>query len=481
MKLPEKFIAEADSFFARHKEVPSEGFYESFDKVPLHGVRLSRAKTCVSEHEELLKVIDPSFERLDPVEWCDGGYYLSEDPEDTRKTGRNPLYHAGVFYPQEPSAMLPAQVLSAKPGEVILDLCAAPGGKACRIGEDLKGEGLLVANEINYERSKALLRNIERSGITNSVILNENPDNIAGRLPGFFDKILIDAPCSGEGMFRRDRSACASYEKYGPATIVPVQKSILNAADICLRDGGEIVYSTCTFCEEEDELMISSFLESHPSYHIIPHPEIKGITHNADGTMRIWPHLNRGDGHFCVHMRKGEESGREKALSGFVRSSKPLKASERRGFDLARDFLSEILTDEGFAKLTKVPFTNHAGGVFLIDFDENLFKGLKVCKTGLYIGDSRLTSSGKSVFAPSNSIALALTREMVKPDRYLALGFDDPRLERYLKGETIQVTEEDGITGNGTVVIGAGNAPLGFGKVGGTQIKNMYPKAWRLI
>ena len=481
MKLPEKFIAEADSFFARHKEVPSEGFYESFDKVPLHGVRLSRAKTCVSEHEELLKVIDHSFERLDPVEWCDGGYYLSEDPEDTRKTGRNPLYHAGVFYPQEPSAMLPAQALSAKPGEVILDLCAAPGGKACRIGEDLKGEGLLVANEINYERSKALLRNIERSGITNSVILNENPDNIAGRLPGFFDKILIDAPCSGEGMFRRDRSACASYEKYGPATIVPVQKSILNAADICLRDGGEIVYSTCTFCEEEDELMISSFLESHQSYHIIPHPEIKGITHNADGTMRIWPHLNRGDGHFCVHLRKGEECGRKKVLSGFVRSSKPLKASERRGFDLARDFLSEILTDEGFAKLTKVPFTNHAGGVFLIDFDENLFKGLKVCKTGLYIGDSRLTSSGKSVFAPSNSIALALTREMVKPDRYLALGFNDPRLERYLKGETIQVTEEDGITGNGTVVIGAGNAPLGFGKVGGTQIKNMYPKAWRLI
>ena len=481
MKLPEKFIAEADSFFARHNEVPSEGFYESFDKVPLHGVRLSRTKTTVSEHEELLKVIDPSFEGLDPVEWCDGGYYLSEDPEDTRKTGRNPLYHAGVFYPQEPSAMLPAQVLNAKPGEVILDLCAAPGGKACRIGEDLRGEGLLVANEINYERSKALLRNIERSGITNSVILNENPDNIAGRLPGFFDKILIDAPCSGEGMFRRDRSACASYEKYGPATIVPVQKSILNAADICLRDGGEIVYSTCTFCEEEDELMIASFLESHPSYHIIPHPEIKGITHNADGSMRIWPHLNRGDGHFCVHLRKGEETGRVSALSGFVRSSKPLKASERRGFDLARDFLSEILTDEGFAKLTRVPFTNHAGGVFLIDFDENLFKGLKVCKTGLYIGDSRLTSSGKSVFAPSNSIALALTREMVKPDRYLALGFDDPRLERYLKGETIQVTGEDGVTGNGTVVIGAGNAPLGFGKVGGTQIKNMYPKAWRLI
>lgn len=481
MKLPEKFIAETDSFFARHKEVPSEGFYESFDKTPLHGVRLSRTKTDPSEHEALLKEIDPAFSGVDPVEWCDGGYYLSEDTDDTRKTGRNPLYHAGVFYPQEPSAMLPAQVLAAKPGEVILDLCAAPGGKACRIGEDLKGEGLLVANEISYERSKALLRNIERSGITNCVILNENPDNIAGRLPGFFDKILIDAPCSGEGMFRRDRSACASYEKYGPDTIVPIQKTILEAADKMLREGGEIVYSTCTFCEEEDELMISSFMASHPSYKIVPHPEIKGITHNSNGTMRIWPHLNRGDGHFCTHLIKGEKTEEGRKELSFVRSGKPLKASERRGFDLARDFLSEILTDEGFANITGIPFTNHAGGVFLIDFDENLFKGLKVCKTGLYIGDSRLTSSGKSVFAPSNSLALAFTREMVKPDRYLALSFDDPRLERYLKGETIQVTGEDNVTGNGTIVVGVDNAPLGFGKVGGTQIKNMYPKAWRLI
>lgn len=481
MKLPEKFIKETDAFFASHPEMPSEGFYESFDKVPLHGVRFSRTKTVPSEHEDLIRHIDPSCGALDPVLWCDGGYYLSEDTDDTRKTGRNPFYHAGVFYPQEPSAMLPAQVLSAKPGEIVLDMCAAPGGKACRLGEDLKGEGLLVANEINYERSKALLRNIERSGITNSVILNEDPDNIAKRLPGFFDKILIDAPCSGEGMFRRDRSACASYEKYGPESIVPIQRTILEAADKCLREGGEIVYSTCTFCEEEDELMIRSFIASHPLYRIIPHPEIKGITHNPDGTMRIWPHQSRGDGHFCAHLVKGEKSDEARRELFYVRSNKPLKASERRGFDLAREFLSDILTADGLSKITRVPFTNHAGGVFLIDFDENLFRGLKVCKTGLYIGDCRLTSSGKSVFAPSNSIALALTREMIKPDRYLSLAFDDPRLERYLKGETIQVADEDGVTGNGTIVVAVGNAPLGFGKVGGTQIKNMYPKAWRLI
>ena len=482
MKLPEKFIKETDSFFARHPEMPSESFYESFDKVPLHGVRFSRSKTDPSQHETLLKQIDPTCEAPDPVLWCEGGYYLSESSDDTRKTGRNPLYHAGVFYPQEPSAMLPAQVLSAKPGEVILDMCAAPGGKACRLGEDLKGEGLLVANEINYERSKALLRNIERSGISNCVILNENPDNIAKRLPGFFDKILIDAPCSGEGMFRRDRSACASYEKYGPESIVPVQRSILEAADKSLRDGGEIVYSTCTFCEDEDELMISSFMKDHPDYRIVSHPEIKGITHNPDGTMRIWPHLNRGDGHFCAHLVKGDPgSGRIEPLKGYVHSKKPLKASEKRGFDLAREFLSGILTDEAFEKMTRVPFTNHSGGVFLIDFDEDLFRGLKVCKTGLYIGDFRLTSSGKSVFDPSNSIALTLTRDMIKPGCYLSLDFDDPRLERYLKGETIGVMEDDGIGGSGTIVVGVAGAPLGFGKIGGTQIKNMYPKAWRLI
>ena len=481
MKLPEKFIAETDAFFARHPEMPSEGFYESFDKVPLHGVRFSRTKTVPSEHEDLIRHIDPSCEALDPVSWCEGGYYLSEDSDDTRKTGRNPLYHAGVFYPQEPSAMLPAQVLSAKPGEIVLDMCAAPGGKACRLGEDLNGDGLLVANEISYERSKALLRNIERSGIANSVILNENPDNIAKRLPGFFDKILIDAPCSGEGMFRRDRSACASYEKYGPASIVPVQRSILEAADICLREGGEIVYSTCTFCEDEDELMISSFIKDHPSYRIVPHPEIQGITHNPDGTMRIWPHLNKGDGHFCAHLVKGDINAERKPLPGFVRSKKPLKASERRGFELSREFLSGILTEEGFEKLTRVPYVNHAGGVFLMDFDEDLFRGLKVCKTGLYIGDFRMTSSGKSVFEPSNSIALALSKDMIKPDRFLSLGLDDPRLERYLKGETIQVTGEDNVTSKGTVVVGAGKAPLGLGKIDGSQVKNMYPKAWRLI
>ena len=241
MKFPEEFLNEMNDFFSRYKYVPQEGFFESFEKEPLKGLRFSRTKIHSADEEKAL--LNDLGEGGNPVPWCSGGYYVNNETG-----GKEALYHAGVYYPQEPSAMLPAQVMAAKPGEIVLDLCAAPGGKACRLGEDMKGEGILVANEISFDRSKALLRNIERSGIKGCVILNETPENIASRLPLFFDKILIDAPCSGEGMFRRDPGAVKSYMNYGPKVCVPLQESILEAAHKCLKDGGSIVYSTCTFC-----------------------------------------------------------------------------------------------------------------------------------------------------------------------------------------------------------------------------------------
>ena len=305
MQLPDSFVNEMNDFFTRHNEVPRDGFYESFDKVPLKGIRFSRSK--ISSAQQETDFLGDMNEDIKPVSWCSGGYYVNNEPG-----GRDPLYHAGVYYPQEPSAMLPAQVMAAKPGEIVLDLCAAPGGKACRLGEDMHGKGILVANEISFERSKALLRNIERSGIEGLVILNETPENIADRLPLFFDKILIDAPCSGEGMFRRDKNACKSYMNYGPKVCVPLQESILEAAHKSLKEGGSIVYSTCTFCVDEDEYQIKRFIERHPEYHVKAHPEIEGVTHASEGSilpgsMRIWPHLSEGDGHFCVHIVKGEE------------------------------------------------------------------------------------------------------------------------------------------------------------------------------
>lgn len=476
MQLPDSFVNEMNDFFTRQGEVPRDGFYESFDKIPLKGVRFSRSKiTCSAQEPEFLGDMN---EEIKPVSWCSGGYYVNNEPG-----GRDPLYHAGVYYPQEPSAMLPAQVMAAMPGEIVLDLCAAPGGKACRLGEDMHGKGILVANEISFERSKALLRNIERSGIEGLVILNETPENIAARLPLFFDKILIDAPCSGEGMFRRDKNACRSYMNYGPKVCVPLQKSILEAADKCLKEGGSIVYSTCTFCVDEDENQIKRFIERHPEYHVKAHPEIKGVTHAGEGSilpgsMRIWPHMSEGDGHFCVHIVKGEEKELKSADELLIKET---VGAKDKSAEAALPVLDEVLSDKGREELLQGRFISHGTGLFKMTFDEKLFKGLKVVKTGLYVGDIKPLKSGKKVFEPSNSIALALSKDAIKEDSYLGLRRDDDRLTKYLRGETISVSSEDGLKSSGTIIVGIGDFPLGFAKINGQTAKNMYPKAWRLI
>ena len=476
MQLPESFINEMNDFFSRYKYVPREGFYESFDKEPLKGIRFSRSKISSPEQEKSL--LSDMNEDITPVSWCSGGYYVNNEPG-----GKDPLYHAGVYYPQEPSAMLPAQVMAAKPGEIVLDLCAAPGGKACRLGEDMRGQGILVANEISFERSKALLRNIERSGIEGLVILNETPENIADRLPLFFDKILIDAPCSGEGMFRRDKGATKSYMNYGPKVCVPLQESILEAADKCLKEGGSIVYSTCTFCVDEDEGQIASFISRHPEYHVKAHPEIEGVSHAGEdsilpGSMRIWPHLSEGDGHFCVHLVKGEEKELRSAEEYLIKDVVGIKD---KNAEAALSVLDEVLSEEGREELLKGRFVSHGTGLFKMTFDEKIFKGLKVVKTGLYVGDIKPLKSGKKVFEPSNSIALTLGKDAIREDSFLSLTREDDRLNKYLRGETISILPGDGLKASGTIIVGIGGFPLGFAKINGQTAKNMYPKAWRLI
>ena len=476
MQLPESFVNEMNDFFSRYKYVPQEGFYDSFDKEPLKGIRFSRSKISSKDQEKAL--LSDMNEDITPVSWCNGGYYVNNEPG-----GKDPLYHAGVYYPQEPSAMLPAQVMAAKPGEIVLDLCAAPGGKACRLGEDMRGQGILVANEISFERSKALLRNIERSGIEGLVILNETPENIADRLPLFFDKILIDAPCSGEGMFRRDKGATKSYMNYGPKVCVPLQESILEAADKCLKEGGSIVYSTCTFCVDEDEGQIASFISRHPEYHVKAHPEIEGVTHAGEdsilpGSMRIWPHLSEGDGHFCVHLIKGEEKDLRSAEEYLIRD---VVGSKDKNAEAALSMLDEVLSEGGREELLTGRFVSHGTGLFKMTFDEKIFKGLKVVKTGLYVGDLKPLKSGKKVFEPSNSIALTLGKDAIRDDSYMSLGRDDDRLTKYLRGETISILPDDGLKASGTIIVGIGSFPLGFAKINGQTAKNMYPKAWRLI
>lgn len=480
MRLPESFSKRMKDFFCE-SGITADGFFESFDEEALKGIRINRSKTAATDFMEIISRLGEEF---DPVKWCCCGFYTKGEA-----AGNDPYYHAGVYYPQEPSAMLPAEVMAVKPGDKVLDLCAAPGGKACRLGEDLQGEGLLVANEINANRAKALLRNIERMGLADCVILNETPERLADKFPGFYDKILIDAPCSGEGMFRRDPHAVKSWEKFGPETCMLMQSDILEAGHTMLRTGGEMVYSTCTFYEGEDEEMILSFIEKHPEYTVIPHPEIEGVSHAPEGSklpgsMRIWPHLSRGDGHFCVHLKKSED-----ALTGQTSLTKlpayKLRHNDNYGFGKSREayisFMKDIVKDYDADRI-KGDFIMHGNRIHILGVNERLFDDLKVVKLGQYPGEIK-TTSVERIFLPSNSLALSLKFNDLRDDSALCLSRDDERLIRYLKGETLPLldNEAEKLKRSGYIVVCVDNYPLGFAKMTSGQLKNLYPKNWRLM
>lgn len=484
MRLPDAFVTRMNEYFSLHPELDPSGFYASFDDDNPRGIRFNRAKVHTQEDPLLLSEI---FGFAKPISWCRDGYYISTEP-----SGKDPYYHAGVYYIQEPSAMLPAEVLGAKPGEKILDLCAAPGGKATRIGADLHGKGLLVANEISADRARALLRNIELFGIENVVITNETPKRLQERFPSYFDRILIDAPCSGEGMFRRDKNAIRSWEKYGPSVCEVIQKEILDAAHKMLRTGGHLVYSTCTFGTSENEDMMDDFLCRHKAYQIVNHSFGDSVTPCSgrlfSGGMRIWPQRSNGDGHFCVHLVKnGSEPDCESAPMPSVKRSRqnPLSMySVRSAKDAYLNFIEEILEEKAYldAKgIAQTQFLLQSDKIHLLPVPPDDFHGLKVVKMGAFLGEITETPKGR-IFIPSHAFALSLSKEKVRSERRLILSRKDDRLFRYLRGETIQLRSDECaiLASNGYILIFVDQFPLGFGKVSGSMIKNQYPKAWRL-
>ncbi len=483
MKLPEAFVTRMNKYFSDHTELDPVAFFASFDEVNPRGIRINRSKVQRDEDVTILTDISGACK---PISWCRDGYYMQSDP-----CGKDPYYHAGVYYIQEPSAMLPAEVLGAKPGEKILDICAAPGGKATRIGTDLRGEGLLVANEISADRARALLRNIELFGINNAVITNESPNHLQERFPHYFDRILIDAPCSGEGMFRRDKNAMRSWEKFGPRVCEAIQKEILVAAHHMLRPGGHLVYSTCTFGTSENEDMIDDFLLEHPEYQVVTHTFGEGITpcsgKRFSGGMRIWPQNAAGDGHFCVHLVKGESQGVtvNPPPTGKVRRQNPQSLfSVRSALDAYACFLKEFFVDDAYLEALKIAqkqFILQSDKIHLLPVPVDTFHGLKVIKMGAFPGEINETPKGR-IFIPSHAMALSLSKWMVQKDRILTLSREDDRLLRYLRGETIQISSEEknSLVSGGYILICVNQFPLGFGKVSDTMIKNQYPRAWRL-
>ena len=377
------------------------------------------------------------------VPWEPRGYYY--DPQ--ARPGLHPYHEAGVFYLQEASAMAPVMLLSPQPGEKVCDLCAAPGGKTTQIAGRMLGEGFLLCNEINPKRAKILSRNIERMGVANALVTNEHPEKLAERFPGFFDRVLVDAPCSGEGMFRKEEAAVADWSPETVGMCARRQHEILRSAAKMLRPGGRLVYSTCTFAPEEDEGAVAEFLAEHPEFT----PEIVGapwFDPVENGGHRLWPHKLLGEGHFAAVLRKadGEESDPEPA---------PGEKLPKEWVQFAREL--DIQLPPGKA----------------VFFGQNLFwapeqmpdiRRLKVLRPGLELGEVK-----KGRFEPAHALALWL-RECANS---LSLEPEGKALAEYMHGNVLAGTVK------GWCLVKAGQYSLGWAKGDGTQLKNHYPKGLR--
>lgn len=309
-------------------------FIKTYEAEPAGGIRVNTLKLTVDEW------LERSPFELAPIPWCPSGFYT----EPGARPGKHPYYHAGLYYIQEPSAMAPGELLGAVPGDRVLDLCAAPGGKSTQIAAKLEGQGLLVSNDLNPDRTKALAKNLELYGVRNAVVLNETPERIATAFPGFFDRVLVDAPCSGEGMFRKDEDMHRQWDAGTPGKYADMQREILRSAAKALAPGGTLVYSTCTFAPEENEGMILAFLREHPEFEVQPVPEGAGYgpgltdwpgrdsgssAESADessadearrkslrGAARLWPHKVKGEGHFVAVLRHIGEGGDRRLQEG---------------------------------------------------------------------------------------------------------------------------------------------------------------------
>lgn len=456
LKLPEEYVNRMRDLLG---EEEFSAYLKSFDEERLYGLRVNTAKVAPEAFPELV-----SWD-LKPVPWIPNGFYY----EGTKRPAKDPCYYAGLYYLQEPSAMTPAMLLPAEPGDRVLDLCAAPGGKSTELGVKLAGKGVLISNDISNSRAKALLKNLELWGIANICVTSEPPDKLADVFGPWFDKILIDAPCSGEGMFRKDDDMVKSYEERGPEYYSKIQKEITDQAVRMLAPGGMLLYSTCTFSRCEDEEIISHILENHQEMELIKLPLFEGASGGIglDGCIRIFPHKIKGEGHFMALLRKngGEE---EKAARG----SRERSVTEPQG--KKAPVLPTELTD--FLALMNRKF-DHTRIMIKNDsvyyLPENFIpaKELRYLRTGLLLGELK-----NKRFEPGQALAMNLQAKEFK--QTISWKKEDERVIRYLKGETISLKPEEG-TVKGWCLVCVDGYPLGFAKGTGMALKNKYYPGWR--
>ena len=381
--------------------------------------------------------------QADPVPWEPEGFYY--DPE--ARPGLHVYHEAGVYYLQEASAMAPVALLDPRPGERICDLCAAPGGKTTQIAGRMAGEGFLLCNEINPKRAKILSRNIERMAVSNALVTNEHPAELAKRFPAFFDRVLVDAPCSGEGMFRKEEAAVTDWSQETVEMCARRQGEILHSAAQLVRPGGRLVYSTCTFAPEEDEGAVAAFLAAHPDFvpEVIEAPWFVPV---ENGGHRMWPHKLLGEGHFAAVLKKtgGEEP----------------EVSPAKGEKLPREWTA--FARELGIRLPEGKAVSFGQNLFWAPDDLPELSRLKVLRPGLELGTVK-----KDRFEPAHALALWLAECLNQQ----SFGPESEEMKAYLHGDVVPSEKK------GWCLVKAGPYSIGWAKGDGRVLKNHYPKGLR--
>lgn len=402
---------------------------------------------------------------LSPVPWCPEGFVLEATG---LRPGLHPYHAAGLYYLQDPSAMAAALLLDPQPGEWVLDLAAAPGGKTTHLAARMRNTGVLVANEIHPRRATVLAFNVERMGVTHAVLLNETPQRLAERWAGLFDRVLVDAPCSGEGMFARDPEAVRAWSVERVRRSAGLQKALLHEAARLVRPGGWLLYATCTFAPEENEGVVDAFLKAHPDFDLVDpprHPAFdRGHPEWVDGgdprlvrAVRLWPHRGPGHGHFYALLRRAGEAQPHRP-----RPESDLPGRAWRAYEaFCREALREAPGEDGLVL--------HGDGLYRTPMAPTLWRGLRVLRPGWWLGHIR-----KDRFEPDHALAMALRPEAVH--QVLDLPLDDPRVLAYLRGELLE-----GPWREGWVLVAVEGFPLGWARADHGRLKNLLPTAVRTI
>lgn len=453
MNLPEKYMTKMKQLLGDDYSC----YIESFNEERHYGLRANNLKIETTELEKI------SPFKLEKIHWISNGYYYDKEYVPSK----HPYYYAGLYYLQEPSAMTPAELFNINESDKVLDLCAAPGGKSTELAAKLGGTGVLVSNDISASRAKGLLKNIELLGITNSIVLSETPEKLMNYFAEYFDKILVDAPCSGEGMFRKDPSMIKNWKEDSVDYYSDIQKNILPSAAKMLKPGGYMLYSTCTFSPEENEMIISEFLDNHKEFELITLPDFQGFDrgktewsgnydYDLSKAVRLWPHKIKGEGHFIALLYKNSET----CHSNY--SSYKIKSKEK-DYDVYREFEKEYLNKKLDGDRLEVINSK----LYLMPREIPNLKGLRILRTGLYLGEIK-----KNRFEPSGAFACSLNKNEFANN--VDLDVEDNNVIKYLKGETLQIEGSKGWN-----LVSVDGYSLGFAKKVNNLLKNKYYPGWR--